>query len=362
MTDTSTDGPVSRDEVRASDYPFDRIPFDHAHCFLCGTLVDEEGSTREHVFPKWLQRKFDLWNQQLSLLNGTLIPYRQLTIPCCVDCNTGPLSQMEDEVRSGVEGGYHSWKGLSDLRLFQWAGKLMFGILFKEISLEHDRKARTGDTILPPKSLDDFSTLHDLLQSIRVTTRFEGGPIFSVIALPLHRLDGLEFDFADSIVDNVVAIKMGNVGVIASLMDAGLANSFMEPIVKALDGTPLHPIQFDELLANVVYAKQRMTRTVKFVFSATKGDPTSMMVVRLPLAGLSLKPVLRDFDPEEFRPILRRYLSRWGSVTESVWNRADGVGTTVFSRPGHLAVCNAAFDLIEERPYKKQDDTAQDQV
>jgi hypothetical protein len=345
------DGPVSRDSVREDDYPFDRIPFDHDHCFLCGRVVDTDGRTREHVFPRWLLHKFNLWNEQLTLLNGSGIPYRQLTVPCCLECNTGPLSRLEDEVQSAVEIGYGAADHLPEIRLFQWAAKIMFGVLFKEISLEHDRRARTGNTILDPKSLDDFTMLHDLLQSVRVTTKFEGGPFFSVHVVPLHVLEGMEFDFADSIADEVVAMRLGEVGLIVSLMDAGMSKPFTRPILAALHGRPLHPIQFDELMAHVVSVKQRMTRIPKFILISGKGGESST-IVRMPLGGMSLKPLLYDFEVDHFRPILGHYLARWGEDVASVWNREVGVGTTLFAEPGRIALCDTNFDLLESIEYE----------
>ena len=65
--------------MREYHIPLDRIPFDHHHCFLCGK---DSADSLEHVFPAWLQRRFQLWDQQLNLLNGTPIPYRNLTVPC----------------------------------------------------------------------------------------------------------------------------------------------------------------------------------------------------------------------------------------------------------------------------------------
>jgi len=32
-------------------------------CFLCG--ASGQDVTLEHVFPKWLQRRFDLWTQRI---------------------------------------------------------------------------------------------------------------------------------------------------------------------------------------------------------------------------------------------------------------------------------------------------------
>lgn len=44
--------------------------FDESSCFLCGTNLNKTNRTLEHVFPKWIQKKFDLWDQKISLLNG----------------------------------------------------------------------------------------------------------------------------------------------------------------------------------------------------------------------------------------------------------------------------------------------------
>lgn len=51
-------------------------------CFLCGTDLMLAGNTDEHVIPKWAQRRYDLWNQTVTLLNGTGLKYSQLTVPC----------------------------------------------------------------------------------------------------------------------------------------------------------------------------------------------------------------------------------------------------------------------------------------
>jgi hypothetical protein len=247
---------VSREEVRSSQVPFDRIPFDHKHCFLCGDAIVEAEATREHVFPQWLQHRYNLWDQQLTLLNGTWIPYRQLTVPCCQPCNGGVLSQLEDEIQRAVEGGYHEVSQLPDLRLFQWGAKTLFGILFKETALATDRRNPESPSIVPPSYLDNFSVLHDLLQSVRVPARFEGGPIYSVLAAPVHDLGSSHsFDFADSVHDQVVAVRAGGVGIIVSFVDAAPSQHHWSRVLQAFDGHPLHPIQFDEMVAHVVATK-----------------------------------------------------------------------------------------------------------
>src|SRR6185437_5829167 len=61
-------------------------------CFLCGRRLGIRNRSDEHVIPRWVQDRFGLWNERLNLLNGSSIPYRQLTVPCCRTCNNVHLS------------------------------------------------------------------------------------------------------------------------------------------------------------------------------------------------------------------------------------------------------------------------------
>src|SRR6516162_8370931 len=79
--------------------------FDPQCCFLCAHHFDETHITSEHVIPKWLQRRFDLWNQKLILLNRTNIPYRALTVPCCEECNSYRLQPIEIDMSDAVAKG-----------------------------------------------------------------------------------------------------------------------------------------------------------------------------------------------------------------------------------------------------------------
>ena len=76
-----------------------KVRFGQHTCFLCSTPLRSKNRTDEHVFPKWLQNRFNLWNQRLDLINLTDIPYRNLTIPCCKTCNGVHLSRSKIRFR-----------------------------------------------------------------------------------------------------------------------------------------------------------------------------------------------------------------------------------------------------------------------
>lgn len=96
-------------------------------CFVCG----RPANTVEHLFPKWLQHKFNLWNQNLILPNGTSIHYRSLTVPCCQKCNNETFSGIEKRIASNNETENDIW---------HWANKVHFGLTLKDQFLAWDRK------------------------------------------------------------------------------------------------------------------------------------------------------------------------------------------------------------------------------
>jgi hypothetical protein len=114
-------------------------PFDIIHrriytsnrCFYCGKRFRNERS-REHVFPEWLQTKFGLAYQSLTLLNGTTIPYRSLKVPCCKTCNNVHLSQLENRVKTLLfERPVQETSQHLD-QTFIWATKILLSIVYAE--------------------------------------------------------------------------------------------------------------------------------------------------------------------------------------------------------------------------------------
>lgn len=86
-----------------------------ARCFMCREILTNENKTVEHIYPKWLQKHCGLWDQKITLPNGSTMPYRQYTVPCCKDCNGTVMADFENQIRSTILQGYNSFKELYDL-------------------------------------------------------------------------------------------------------------------------------------------------------------------------------------------------------------------------------------------------------
>ena len=147
-------------------------PFDGKHCFLCGCQIEAKTGVGEHVFPKWLQKKYNLWDKQLVLLNGTRLPYRKLTIPCCAICNTTHLSKLEVKVKTIISDDSRSLDELSDHDLNVWVSKIFIGILWKEMQLKVNRKSPDAGHIFTPEFMQKFRMMHFMLQACRKNMRF----------------------------------------------------------------------------------------------------------------------------------------------------------------------------------------------
>ena len=318
---------MGESHVDISGTVFDRMRLSDDTCFLCGAHFDGD-KTREHVFPGWLQHRHNLWDQELTLLNGTTIRYSQLTIPCCKVCNTEHLSGLENRVRNAIENGYKEAVKLPPIVVYQWLGKIFYGILRKELKLLLNRRDGNDGTIVPAELLEGFSSLHLFLQSIRQPFVFPDGEPFSVLVVNLHHHDGEgDYFFRDSLQLMICSLRSKDVGFIVTLQDCGvIANSYGR-YVSDVAGRKLIPIQFDELYAKCLYQMALFTRTPKFMTAANHDPNIPTSVHMLPIGGLSSKPVVEEWVQADYFQVL-------SAIMEQSYPEVDR--EHLFSPPSHV--------------------------
>lgn len=274
-------------------------------CFLCGKDLILGDYTQEHIIPKWVQKRYNLWDQQLVLLNQTSIPYRLLTVPCCDDCNKYRLKPIEDSLSHTVDRGKKAVEQLGRNILFLWLSKILYGLLYKELTLLLDRSDPTAGTIITTDILDRYRMHRLFLQQVREIIEcvdFCPGSIhiFSIQKMPSPIL---EWDFCDNVDTMFIACRLGRTALIANLADGG-AEQTMELQFTDIANMDLHPIQFREICAIVSYRSTLATRTPKnFII---EGKPHK--AYQLPLGGFSLKPYFLDWDPETYSKYLAYFL------------------------------------------------------
>lgn len=148
-------------------------------CLFCGLPLDSTNTTREHVFPQWLQREHDLAGLSLILLNGSPIRYSRLVVPACEDCNRA-AGQLEQRVRE---------KRATSQDLWIWLLKLSIGTMYFETGLPMSRDQRRPESQLPifDDTALDLKFLHALFDTLkRPRPQFSPSPLGSVFVFPTH--------------------------------------------------------------------------------------------------------------------------------------------------------------------------------
>lgn len=319
--------------------PFKSMSFTYDKCFLCGTTISDQNSF-EHIFPKWILHKYNLWDQKLMLPNRTSITYRQLTIPCCSTCNNVYLSQVEKISKEAHESGYQEFSNLDELIIFQWIAKIYYGLLFKHLSLLVDRKEKGKGTILSPDQLKHYQMLHELLQSVRVKFEFNLGTPWSIFLFKTHQYgDERDFDYYDMPSINF-SIRIGEVGIVACLGDNGALKEDYAEYVKQFEDIKLHPVQFSEIAAFITYKTSLINRIPNYLVM-TSPNSEVVKVATMPIQGISSEPIYNKFNYRHYAKYLTHFWRKFGLQFNNIYDlSSDSVVTYLKNEDGNLHVMN----------------------
>lgn len=305
---------------------FNTIDFDGSHCFLCCEPLNDDNRTDEHIFPKWLQRKHDLWDQKIKLLNGTLISYKKLVIPCCSNCNNGPLSALEMHAKAAFSKQPDQLVEEDEKWLYLWAGKILFGLLAKERGLLDNRADPKSGTIIERTELDRLRAIHCHLQAIRFKHQFIGpncnipGSIVVIDSLESSNIKR-NFDFGDDFVAFSLFLRTGNRTLFANF-DGGLVAASIGHLMRKEAQKPLHPLQIKELWVKFMY-KTQLVAVVPFFLNRYDEQARKLAIYIMSYDdadNLSQMAVIEHGQFATFAPIAPK--ERKGELFRD-WNESD---------------------------------------
>jgi hypothetical protein len=205
---------------------------DFVHCLFSG----EETDSLEHVVPQWLQRRFSLQDQTITIPNGTTLKYRHLTVPAAKEHNA-LFGQIEQRIS---QGEYR----LDEVYL--WALKLHIGLVIRDSSLRSDIRDPRSPFILNVGDFHNELTLFRVLYSLWR----DGGDTNPLPVGSVYILDSLlpndQFALFDCLITGTVGIHVGGKFIVVFLWDQGRglrSNSGWlweteHSSVKAMEGSP----------------------------------------------------------------------------------------------------------------------------
>jgi len=288
--------------------PFDALNFSNRNCFLTGAPLNSE-EERIHIFPQWLMSRYNLEDQPFKMLDESMATYKDLKLPCSAAINETYLEPLENEISEAFDKGHDAVKALDSLKLFQWAGKLLYGIIFNEIQAGIKLQRSQGEDFNISQSvIHKFSNLHLMLQSINLSLTFEE---FTPYSLFLFKADNAEDTFAyrDEINTLTFALRIKDFGLIICFQDNGANKSYHREVLSKVEGQTLHPIQFEEISARVFYSAYLFNRLPEYTPLIVGDD---IYIEPMPLRGMTGKPLFDHWQNKTYGQVLENFWKPWG--------------------------------------------------
>jgi len=288
--------------------PFERLNFSKQTCFLSGEKL-QSAEEEIHVFPLWLMQEYELEDKPFKLLDESMSTYSHMKLPCSGKVYDEAIEPLEEEIRTAFLSGYDSVKQLPELKLFQWIGKMVYGILFNEIRIGMIQQKAKGEEFIFSQSLvHKFGNLHLMLQSLTQAIVFEGNLPWSIRVFKINAKQDL-FNYRDEINTLTYSIAMKDFGIIACLQDNGTNAIYHKEILTKINNNPLHPAQFEEICARFFYSNYLFNRLPEYTVMPTED---AVFIEAMPLRGMSNKPLFDIWQNKTFAQVLENFWKPWG--------------------------------------------------
>ncbi|ALD20827.1 hypothetical protein AM218_05820 [Hymenobacter sp. DG25A] len=208
---------------------------------------------------------------------------------------------MESRFLSLMERKFENLNHDDEQTIFQWASKILYGTLYKELSLKMDVRNPHLGPLLTPEQVENYGAMHLHLQSIRVPTEFIQPKPWSLFVFN-YKED--TYDYINEIRKLCFSIKLGEIGVTLVFQDNNEVENVCAP-VKGLNNFMLDDLQFIEATALVFYGKYIAENTPTYMNIYCKSTQ-KMQVVSL--RALRSKP----WDDQEYAALLEAMLAANG--------------------------------------------------
>lgn len=312
--------------------PFESFSFGNQRCFLTGQELTSP-EERIQVFPQWLMSRYQLEDKSIKMLDESMTTYKDIKVPCSATVNEAYLEPLEQEIAAAFDNGYDAVKQLDDTKLFQWAGKLLYGIIFNEvqsgIKLQH---AKGEEFNISQSIVHKFSNLHLMLQSLTLPILFEDFKPYSIF---LFKVDNnpAEFGYRDEINTLTFSLRIRDFGLIICLQDNGANFQYHKEVYDKIKDEVLHPIQFEEFCGRVFYSAYLFNRLPEYNILPA-GD--KIYVEAMPLRGMNSKPLFDSWVGKIYGQVLESFWKNWGFLLLEIIKDPENPMSFLFDEDGNL--------------------------
>ena len=310
--------------------PFNKLDFRGKKCFLSG--VETEAGDEITVFLQWLMEQFELSNKPFKLLDESMATYGVLKVPCS-PITKKAIHALDEEIRLAFNTGYDAVSKLPSLKLFQWIGTLVYGIIYNEIRIGIRQHQAGGEPFLLSEGLKHkFGNLQLMLQSLIKPIDFEERSPWTI---RLFKVDNSPevFNYRDEINTLTFSLAMNDFGIIACLQDNGANAIYHDEVLEKIKGQQLKAIQYEELIARFYYSNYLFNRLPEYNVLPTA---EMLYVEAMPLRGVSSKPLFDDWQAKPYGQVLETLWKPWGLTLFEIIKNPDKPLSFLFDEAGNF--------------------------
>jgi len=295
--------------------PFQGMRFGPGCCFLSGEQVGPNDTIP--VFPDWLQTTYDLSERPLWLLDQSQTTLGALRLPLASALRPR-LAALDAQMQTAAAGGAAGWRAVPPARLWGWLGRMFYGMFVAELLQQQVPLIKPEYPLAENAHLvQRFRAFFQLLQGLRVPTDyadFVPGSVFVLEADPAYEAPAFEYD--DDLNTLVFSLKLGNVVLVATLIDLGLIGQAMRQLYQDAR-RPLHPAQAAEFKARAYYGAYLLA-VVPDIYPRrpTPADPPDAELVLDALLDDVTSAVFNPWENLAYAHTLSTLWARWG-LTEA---------------------------------------------
>lgn len=287
-------------------------------CFACGASRHEKKFNDEHVVPRWILNRYSLFDKEIILPNGQSHRYGTYTMPCCASCNSLLGELIENPMSEMLSGGFDLVSAkiedpdrLGSIRrqaLYVWLCLIFIKTHLKDRNLRGHLDFRDGDARIADRY--DWLPMHHIHCVARMPY-VQGAILPDVIGtMRWFRIDDPtmadSFDYYDLTEDHTVVLRLGDIGIVAVLTDAGACTSAWHDQLAELQGKTMTMVQLRELAARLAVANRDLINRPKFGTAVIrKVDPPEVILT----SQHDDYPHFAPFNPEVYGEILLHALT-----------------------------------------------------
>lgn len=324
MTDAAATGPsrtIRFDDGRVICFSADEFANNICAtdcCFVCGAPRGGTPFNDEHVVPRWVLNRFGLFNKTITLPNGHSHPYGTYKMPCCAACNSllgklieSPMSEMLDGGFELISAKLEDPSPMGAVRrqaLYVWLCLLFLKTHLKDRHLRQHLNFRLGDARIADQY--DWLPMHHIHCVARMP--YVAGSILPDVigTICWYRMDDPtaedQFDYFDLTNDHTIAIRLGDIGIVAVLTDAGACRSAWHKQLVELQGKSLTMVQLRELAARLAAANRDLLNRPIFGTMVNRNVVPPDVVV---YSQHDSQPNFADLDPAVYGELLGHALA-----------------------------------------------------